>query len=385
MTRFPKQFIVLILLAIVIVISIAHYSFLGGDGHIGAITRATPSAEDPGLTTEARFYEKLEENAVQCHLCFRRCTIEEGKRGFCNVRKNVEGMLYSLVYGVPSAVHVDPVEKEPQHHFKPGTQILCLGTAGCNFRCKFCHNWHLSQRTLEEIGYFYELPPRKVVELAQSRGVPSISFTYNEPTIFYEYMYDVSKAAQEAGLSVIFHSNGAMNPEPLKELLKHIDSVTIDLKGFNRDYYRNISQGNLDIVLENLKIIRDSGTWLEIVNLVVPTMNDDPEELRQMSRWIRDELGEYTPLHFSRFFPNYQLTSLSPTPVKTLEKARDIAIEEGLLFASIGNVPGHIHNSTFCPECDEMLINRHHFTVRKVNIEDGKCTSCSYEVPGIWD
>ncbi len=385
MENIPKKLIIICLIMTVAVVTIMNFSVGDRDDHISAITRATPTADDPGLTKEARFYEALDDNYVQCQLCFRECEIADGQKGFCGSRKNEEGVLYSLVYGVPSAVHIDPIEKEPQHHFLPGTQILCLGTAGCNFRWKFCHNWHLSQRTLEEIGYFHDLPPEEVIEIAKARNVPSISFTYNEPTVFYEYMYDVAEAAQKEDINVVFHSNASMNPEPLRKLMEHVDSVTIDLKGFNQHYYRSISQGDLNVVLENLKIIRESGAWLEVVNLVVPTLNDDPEEIRQMARWIKENLGAHTPLHFSRFSPSYQLTSLSPTPVDTLEKARDIALEEGLLFISIGNVPGHTHNSTFCPECNEMLIDRHHFTVRAVNIENGSCTSCGYDVPGVWE
>jgi len=335
---------------------------------------------------ETMFYEKLEDEEVRCGICFRNCVIGEGQVGFCRNRKNVGGTLYNMVYGRPSAVHIDPVEKEPQHHFLPDTQMLCIGTAGCNFRCKFCQNWTLSQHSLDDMKTVHELSPEQLVQKAVDSEVPSISFTYNEPTVLYEYMYDTAKLAQERGIRVMFHTNGAMNPEPLRQLLKYIDTVTVDLKGFDEQFYRDISEAELQPVLQTLKIIRREGVWLEIVNLVVPTLNDDPESIRAMCRWIKENLGSDVPLHFSRFFPAYRLTDLSPTPITTLEQAHCIAREEGLRFVSIGNVPGHEHNSTFCPECDEPVIRRHHFTVLEINVdEEGDCRNCGASIPGIWE
>ena len=342
------------------------------------------SADNYNLQHEARYYSKLNDNWVECDLCFRSCVISDGDRGFCRNRENKEGKLYSVVYGRPSAVNVDPIEKEPMHHFYPDTQILCIGTAGCNFRCKFCHNWHLSQQSLEELGRYQELTPEKVVEEAKFRGVPSISFTYNEPTSFYEYMYDIAEIAQQEDLNVIFHTNGALQEEPLRDLLQHMDAVTVDLKGFTEDYYRELSQASLEPVLNSIKIIREEGAWLELVNLVLPDHNDAPEEIREMCRWIKDEVGEQTPLHFSRFFPSYQLTELSPTPVSTLERAHEIARQEGLKYVSIGNVPGHLHNSTFCPECESEVIVRHHFSVQSINLDKGRCQNCQTEIAGVW-
>lgn len=334
--------------------------------------------------SEAMFYEKLDANRVQCKLCFRNCIIPEGEKGFCQNRKNSEGNLYNLTYSRPAAVQVDPVEKEPQHHFLPGTDILCLGTAGCNFRCVFCHNWHLSQRTIEETGYD-EYSPAQIVEMTLMRGLPTISFTYNEPTVFYEFMYETARLAKEEGIRIIFHSNGSLNSEPLKKLLPYVDGVTIDLKGFTEDFYREASKASLNPVLETLKIISQEGVWLEIVNLVIPGLNDDPEDIRRMCQWIYENLGPDVPLHFSRFFPAYRLTSISATPVKTLEEAYSIAREEGLRFVSIGNVPGHPKNSTYCPVCDGVIIDRHHFTVRGINLEDGRCGNCGELIPGVWE
>jgi len=333
---------------------------------------------------EAMFYEQLADDKVQCNLCFRECVIPEGERGFCRNRENIEGSLFSVVWGRPSAVHVDPIEKEPLHQFLPGTKIYCIGTAGCNFRCSFCHNWTLSQRSVEEIGYYPNSTPREVVNTVKERGVPTISFTYNEPTSAYEYLYDVAKKAQEAGINVVFHSNGSMSPEPLRELLQYVDAVTIDLKGFTERYYNEILGASLEPVLETLKIIREEGVWLEIVNLVVPEENDDPEEIRAMCHWIVENLGTDVPLHFSRFFPNYQMTHAAPTPISTLEGARDVAKQSGIQYVTIGNVPGHPSNSTECPDCGETLIERVHFSVHDVNIENGQCTHCGHEVSGVF-
>lgn len=333
--------------------------------------------------TEARYYQKLSGNFVQCNLCFRRCTIPDGGRGYCGVRENRKGILYTLVYGKPSAVHVDPIEKEPLHHFLPGGRILCIGTAGCNFKCSFCHNWHLAASLPEEIRK-YDLPPEKIVEMALEHEVEAISFTYNEPTIFYEYMYDVSKLAKEKGLRVVFHTNGAMNSEPLRELLKYVDAVTVDLKAFTAEFYKVTSFSKLEPVLNTLKILKEEGVWFEIVNLVIPTQNDDMENIREMCIWIKDNLGGDVPVHFSRFSPAYKLTMLPPTPVETLEDARKICLDSGMNYVNIGNVPGHEANSLFCPKCGKKLIHRIHFTVLGNNLKDGKCPSCGHEIPGVW-
>jgi len=275
------------------------------------------------------------------------------------------------------------VEKEPQHHLLPGAEMLSIGTAGCNFRCLHCHNWHLSQRSIEEIGRYHDLPPRDVVSTARELGVSIISSTYNEPTVFYEYVLDTARIARPEGFKILWHSNGYMKPEPLVELLGHTDAVTVDLKGFSKRAYDN-SSAELEPVLETLKIIRHEGVWLEIVNLVIPGVNDSMAEIGEMCSWIRDNLSPEVPLHLSRFFPNYKLTNLSPTPVATLERAFDTARKAGLDYVTLGNVPGHEYNSTFCPRCGEILIRRVHFKVTENNITDGRCASCRHNIPGIW-
>lgn len=336
------------------------------------------------FTKEAMFYKKLDNNLVQCEICFRGCRLADGQRGVCLNRENRSGQLYSIVYARPAAVHIDPIEKEPALHMLPSTEILCFGTAGCNFKCKFCHNWHLSQRPIEEMEYVHDLNPEAAIDLALNKNVPTLSFTYNEPTSFYEYVYDTAKIAKQKGLRVLWHSNGSMNPEPLRELLKYTDSVTIDLKGFTNAFYQNVSSAQLDPVLRTLKIIREERKWLEIVNLQIPTLNDDPKDVENMCCWIKDNLGKYTPLHFSRFTPSYRLTNLSYTPIETLERSYSIAKKCGLEYVTIGNVPGHKYNSTFCPNCNKNIIHRRHFAVLENNILDGQCKFCNHPIPGIW-
>ncbi|MCL0095897.1 AmmeMemoRadiSam system radical SAM enzyme [Dehalococcoidia bacterium] len=338
---------------------------------------------DVGLR-EAMFWEELEDNRVLCNLCFHRCVIPVGRRGACRVRENIAGRLYSLVHSRPSSVMIDPIEKEPQLHHRPGTEILCVGTVGCNFRCMQCHNWTLSQASPTDLRVF-DLPPAKLVELAIEHGVTAISFTYNDPIVLFEYVYDTAVLAREAGVGLIWHSNGAIAEEPLRKLLQYTTAVTIDLKGFCEEVYREIYGGDLSYVLRTLKIIREEGVHLELVNLIIPTINDCMDTIRAMCEWILEHLGPDVPLHFSRFFPAHRLTHLPPTPIKTLEEAHRIAREVGLNFVTIGNVPGHRYNSTFCPCTGKRLIYRIHFTVIYNRVVDGRSPFSGRPVPGIWE
>lgn len=363
---------------------VALVAFIVVGGTVVLSRTLTPSLPSEETLTEASYYTQLDGDRVQCQLCFRRCTIAQGQRGECGDRENRGGILYSLVYGQPCAIQVDPVEKEPLYHMLPGTRTLCLGTAGCNFKCTFCHNWQISVRTPEETDNV-PLSPEEAVITAMKLGCSSMSFTYNEPTVFYEYMYDVAKLAQERGLWTYFHTNGAMNPEPLRELLKHMDAVCVDLKGFTAEFYQETSNSKLEPVLNTLKIIKEEGIHLEIVNLVIPSLNDNPKDIERMCHWLKDTLGEDVPLHFTRFSPTYKLQKLPPTPIETLETARQIALDAGLNYVYIGNVPGHEANSTFCPHCGQTLIERVHFNVIYNCIKEGRCPFCDHQVPGIWD
>jgi pyruvate formate lyase activating enzyme len=348
-------------------------------------TSPTPAAGISSIPElyEARYYRQLDGNWVQCQMCFRRCTVPEGGRGFCRNKVNIGGRYYTVVYGHPSALQIDPIEKEPAFHMLPGGTIFCTGTASCNNRCKFCQNWHLSQRSFEEIDHV-AITPEETVALAQEMGCDAVSFTYNEPTVFYEHMFDVARAAKRAGLRALFHTNGGMNEEPLAALLEHMDAVTVDLKAFTPEFYQAVSSSQLEPVLRTLQQIYRSGVHLEIVNLVVTTFNDDADDIRRMCRWIRDTLSDEVPLHFTRFHPAYRLTSLPPTPLETLERAVQVADAEGLQYVYIGNYPGHERNSTFCPACGEKIIGRVHFAVLSLDVEEAKCRFCGHRIPGIW-
>ncbi|MBA7600331.1 hypothetical protein ES703_07381 [subsurface metagenome] len=342
----------------------------------------SPSSSQNQLT-EAKYYQPLDGNTVQCQLCFRKCIIQDGGRGFCLARENIRGKLYTLTYGKPVAVHIDPVEKEPLFHMEPGSNTLCVGTASCNLRCKNCINWHIAYKAPEEVEAV-PMTAEEVVQTAIDHDVHTICFTYNEPTQQYEYMYDIAKLAKEKGLRATFHSNGEMSPEPMRAILPYVDAVAIDLKAFDPDVYQQLTTGELAPVLDTLKLIKEQGVWLEVVCLIIPTWSDDLEDIKKMCTWIRDNLGEETPVHFSRFFPTCKLAKLSPTPLSTLEQAHDIAREVGLHYVYIGNVSGHAYANTYCPKCGKILVERKGLLIRQNNIVDGRCNFCGHEIPGIW-
>ena len=332
---------------------------------------------------ESMFYKKLDGQDVQCLLCPRECVIADGKRGFCRKRENQGGTLYTLVYGYPTVVDIGPIEKAPLYHFIPGHFRLCLTCASCNLRCKYCQNWYLSQKNFEELDHYpYSL--LEIVQQAKKQGLNSVSFTYTEPTIYYEYLYDISALAKQSGMKTSIVSNGYINREPLLKLLTVLDAVKIDLKGFSEKFYEEVCSATLKPVLESLLTVKKENVWLEIVNLVIPTLNDDPKMIDEMCRWIKENLGVDTPLHFTRFHPDYKLTHLSPTPVSTLESAYEIAKKNGLRYVYIGNVPGHIHNSTFCPFCNRKVIHRTNFDVLEMNVVNGRCKFCNTPLQGKW-
>ncbi|MDD5593802.1 MAG: AmmeMemoRadiSam system radical SAM enzyme [Candidatus Margulisbacteria bacterium] len=333
---------------------------------------------------KALHWQSLGNKVVRCELCPNRCVLPDLARGLCGVRINLGGRLYSLVYGKPVAVHVDPIEKKPLSHFLPGTTIFSIATAGCNLGCVFCQNWQISQSRPEEADH-ENLSPQQIVDLTKKSNSPSLAFTYTEPTIFYEYMLDTARLAKQAGLRTVMHSCGYINPKPLKELLKYMDAANIDLKGFSEKYYQEMSYGHLQPVLDSLKAIKKAGVWLEITNLIVPGRNDDPEMIRRMSLWIKDNLGPDVPLYFSAFTPMYKLTGLPPTPVQTLEQAAKIAKEAGLHYVYIGNVYGHAGENTICPACGKVLIEREGYTIRQMNLTEGRCKFCGYKIAGVWD
>ena len=331
---------------------------------------------------EALYYQRLDEKGVQCLLCPRKCIIANRKRGFCRARENKDGTLYSLVYSKPCAVHADPIEKKPLFHVMPGTRSFSMATAGCNLQCKFCQNWQISQARPEDIPYEY-LPPERVVMLADANNCPSIAYTYTEPTIFYEYMLDTAKLAHQAGIMNVMHSNGFINEEPLRRLCRYMDAANIDLKGSDK-FYNEFCLGNRDDVLRTLRILKEEGVWVEITYLLIPTINDNPDYIKATCLWIKENLGPDTPLHISRFWPMYKLKNISPTPISTLKDAYNIAMSEGLNYVYIGNIPGNKGESTYCPNCKKLLVERLGYSIAENNIKDGRCKYCHQEIAGIW-
>jgi len=319
---------------------------------------------------------------VQCELCPNGCTLKPGEVSRCRTRVNKDGTLYSLVYGKPCAVHVDPIEKKPFSHFLPGTTAFSIATAGCVLSCKFCQNWQISQASPQDTDT-YSLPPDSVVKNALEYRCKSISYTYTEPTVFYEYMFDTAVIAKKEKVRNTMHSCGYINEKPLRKLSNYMDAANIDLKGFTEDFYARICSGSLKPVLDSLSVLKEEGVWLEITNLIIPMLNDDMKTVKEMCKWIHKNLGPDVPIHFSRFYPHYKLNNLPPTPVLTLTNARKTAMDAGLNFVYIGNIR-HEGESTFCPKCKKILIERIGYYVKQNNLSDGKCRFCGATIAGIW-
>lgn len=352
----------------------------GLPGVAGAGGRAEDEAR---YVAEARYWEKLPHRKIKCTLCPRECVIDDRERGYCGVRENRGGVYYTLVHSRVCAANIDPIEKKPFFHVLPGSTSFSIATAGCNVNCKMCQNWDISQVRPEQVRSLY-LPPREVAALARQNRCATISYTYSEPVIFYEYMMDTAEAGRAAGVKNVVVTGGYIKPEPLKELCGRVDAVKVDLKAFSEKFYREVVNGELKPVLEALVGLRKLGMWTEIVYLVVPTLNDSDPEFRGLARWVKSELGADVPLHFTRFHPQYLLKNLPPTPVKTLERAKAIADAEGLRYAYLGNVPGHPGENTYCPKCRRTVIEREGFWIRSVRLLEGRCASCRQLIPGIW-
>ena len=344
---------------------------------------SAPEANDARFITEARFYEKLPNKKVKCKLCPRECKVGDRERGYCGVRENRGGTYYTLVHSRVCAAHVDPVEKKPLFHYLPGSLAFSLATAGCNVNCKFCQNWDISQARPEQIPAEY-VPPKRVAELAAQWRCPTIAYTYSEPVVFSEFLMDAADAGHEAGIRSVVVSNGYIQDEALRAAYGKMDAVKIDLKSFSDSYYQKIVTGELKPVLETLVTLRKMGKWTEIVYLVVPTLNDSDAEFGGLARWVKENLGTDVPLHFTQFHPEYLLKNLPITPVPTLERARDMALAEGLHFVYIGNVPGHPAENTYCPRCKRVLVERAGFEIRQMVIRNGACPNCKQVIPGVW-
>jgi pyruvate formate lyase activating enzyme len=345
---------------------------------------ATEAAESKIVSKEeARYYRKLDNRTVQCTLCPWNCVVKQGKRGHCEVRENRQGIYYSLVYGRIAAHHRDPIEKKPFYHFTPGAQAFSLATAGCNVDCKFCQNWDLAQRRPEDLQSV-AFTPQEVTRWAKEYNCPVVAYTYNEPTVFAEFIVDAAAESRKQGIKSVIISNGYINQEPLKDLCRVIDAYKVDLKAFSESYYRDVVGGQLKPVLETLVTLKSHGIWTEIVYLTVPTLNDDITTVKEMVKWIRNELGPDVPLHFSRFTPKYRLRNLPPTPIPTLEKLRNLALDGGLNHVYLGNVPGHAGENTICPGCGEIIIGRMIYKIFKNHVKDGECGLCGHKIPGVW-
>lgn len=322
---------------------------------------------------------------VICELCPRYCKIPEGGAGDCRVRVNLGGKLRATTYGRPSAVHIDPMEKKPLYHFYPGTPILSIATAGCNLHCRHCQNWQLSQRGGEEMEETYRAAPEEVVKVTLQQKCRSIAYTYSDPIIFYEYVYDTAVVAKAQGLNNVLVTAGYINKAPLRKLCQVIAATNTDIKAFDEKFYRDTCSATLKPVLDGLVICREEGMWIEITYLVIPTLNDDLVKIRRLARWIRAELGSDTPLHFSQFYPMYRLRNLPSTPTETLEHARQEAKETGLHHVYIGNLHGHEAESTFCPHDGTRLIHRTGFRIIENNLtKDGRCPVCHHPIAGVW-
>jgi pyruvate formate lyase activating enzyme len=334
---------------------------------------------------QALFQEPREDKKVQCSLCSHRCIIASGKRGICAVRENHDGILYSLVYDKVIAQNIDPIEKKPLFHFLPGSRSFSIATPGCNFRCKHCQNADISQLPHDHGGVVAgeNIPPSAIVESAQTHHCASISYTYTEPTIYFELAYDTARLAVEAGLKNVFVSNGFITPEALKVIRPYLHAANIDLKGFSDEFYKHICGARLQPVLDAIRLYKEFGIWIEITTLVIPGHNDSDEQLTSIAQFIKS-VGEDVPWHVSRFHPTYKLIDQPITPLATLKRARKIGLDAGLLHVYEGNVPGQ-GEDTICPNCKQTIIKRIGFTVKENEIIDGKCKQCKTQIAGVWE
>jgi len=331
----------------------------------------------------ASYYRRLENGRIRCLLCPKECEVGPAERGFCGVRENREGEYYTLVYGRAASVNIDPIEKKPFFHVVPGSSIFSFSTAGCNMECKNCQNWQLSQSRPEQLPAS-DLPPAAMVEVARSNHLSFIAGTYGEPIVFAEYLLDVARAGNEQNLRTTMVTAGLINRQPMIDLCRELAAVKVDLKSMREEFYQRNCAGELRPVLNTIELVKNQGVWLEIVYLVVPTLNDSEQEIRDLARWVRTHVGPEVPLHFSRFHPQYRLRNLPPTPYETLDRCHDIARAEGLHYVYVGNLPRHPAESTYCPQCERLLIGRRGHAITENHIQQGRCEFCQHVIPGIW-
>ncbi len=334
---------------------------------------------------EAMFYRKLSDDVVQCRLCNHFCAIKPGKRGLCGVRENISGKLFSLVYGKAIADSVDPIEKKPLFHFLPGTLSYSVATAGCNFSCLFCQNWEISQapRTDGEVRG-YEVSPEEIVDRAVDAGCASIAYTYTEPTVFFEYAYDIAIIAHKRGLRNVFVSNGFMSREAIDKIAPVLDGINVDLKGFSDEFYRKVVGGALKPVLDNIRYLHDLGIWVEVTTLIVPGHNEDDASLSKIAKFVSG-VGVDVPWHVSRFFPHFKMKDVPLTPIDVLRRAYEIGKEAGVKYIYVGNVASEGFESTVCPKCGKVVVERSGFEVSEIKLKKGKCGFCGEKIAGVWE
>jgi pyruvate formate lyase activating enzyme len=326
-------------------------------------------------------YFKIDaKNKMVCQLCRHYCTLKENGVGICGVNKNENGVFKNLVYNHPSTIHIDPVEKKPLYHFLPSTDTLSFGTVGCNFKCPFCQNWQISQT--HSIDENIVVTKEQMVALALKQGSKSISYTYNEPTIFYPYAKDVGLFAKEHGLKNIFVTNGFESPEVIEDMASWVDAANVDLKSFTNEYYKKSLKGGLDEVKDTLKLMIKNKIWVEITTLIIDEINSSKDELKEMAEFILNELGSDVPWHLSAFHPDYKMSLHSPTKLKSLTDGFEIAKSVGIKYVYLGNVP--VPSETHCPNCNEVLIKRNGFNVVKNILNNGKCPKCNTNITGVW-
>lgn len=330
----------------------------------------------------AQWWEPAEKNKILCTLCPRYCKIGVGQSGFCYIRQNINGKLYTTGYGKPTGFAIDPIEKKPLNHFYPGTPILSFGTAGCNLGCKFCQNWSMSKAKLDELNSL-EASPEEVVALAKRYHVPSIAYTYNDPTIFGEYVIDISRIGREEGIKSVMVTAGYIDKDARKDIYKYIDAANVDLKGFTERFYSKLTFSSLIDVLDTLVWLKnETDVWFEITTLLIPGENDSPKEIQEECDWILENLGDSVPLHFTAFHPDFKMTDKEKTPSSTLKKARQIALNTGIKFCYTGNVHDIEGQTTFCPNCNSILLKRDWHDVLKYNLKDDECPGCGTRIPG---
>ena len=336
---------------------------------------------------EAYLYESLDDSKVKCNLCNHRCLIKAGRRGICAVRENNDGILETLVYGNLIARHIDPIEKKPLFHFLPGTLSYSIATVGCNFRCRFCQNADIAQMPVDHKGTIMgdAATPQEVVDAAGQGGCKSISYTYTEPTVYFEFAYETSRLAHKRGIRNVFVTNGYMTAEALEMINPYLDAANVDLKAFRDKYYKELCGARLKHVQATLKLMKSFNIFVEVTTLIVPNLNDDPSELKDLASFIAEDLGTETPWHISRFHPTYKLIDQPPTPIQTLNTAREIGLNAGLKYVYTGNVPGNTGENTFCYSCGETVVERWGFRVGKMGIKNGQCAKCGARVDGVWE